>query len=330
MNKAKRKLSYSLAINEAIFQMMKKDQSVFVIGQGVKSPWYVGDTCRGLLKEFGEERVIDTPISENVVTGIGVGAGIMKGRAIVIHPRMDFMLYALDPIINEASNWRYIFGGQSSAPIVVRAIINRGGEQGAQHSQALQALFTHIPGLKVLAPSSPYDAKGLLISAIKGKDPVIFIEDRWLYPEEGYTPKKKYSVPIGKGVIKEKGEDVTIIGFSYAITEIMRANKKLRKQGIIPEIIDLRTIKPLDLNLILKSIKKTQKVVIVEAAWKTGGVSGEIAASIAEYGFKFLKKPIKRICLPDCPAPTSEILEKEYYNSISAEKIIKIVKTIIK
>lgn len=327
--KIKRSLTYSLAINEATHQMMSKKNSVFVIGQGVKSPWYVGDTCRGLLEKFGEDRVIDTPISENVVTGIGVGAGITGARAIVIHPRMDFMLYALDPIINEASNWRYIFGGQSSAPVIIRAVINRGGEQGAQHSQALQGLFSHIPGLKVVMPSTAYDAKGLLISAIKGNDPVVYIEDRWLYSQQDKVPQKIYEVPLGKGVIRKEGKDVTIIGFSYSMFEIMKTVEELKKEKIDAEIIDLRTVKPLDINLILKSIKKTGRAVIVEAAWKTGGVSAEIAAQIFEKGFNYLKSPIKRVCLPDVPAPTSKILEKEYYNFVSSSSIIKSVKKII-
>jgi len=326
----KRNLTYSLAINEATYQMMKKNKNVFVIGQGVKSPWYVGNTCQNLLKKFGPKRVIDTPIAENVINGIGVGAGIAGGRAIVVHPRMDFMLYGLDPIINEAANWQYIFAGQSSAPVIIRSIINRGGEQGAQHSQALQGIFAHIPGLKVVAPSTAYDAKGLLISAIRGNDPIIYIEDRWLYGQEDNVPEETYNIPIGKGIIRKLGKDITIIGLSYAMVNILKAVEELKKQKIDAEVIDIRTIKPLDINLIIKSIKKTGKVVIVEAAWKSGGVSAEIASQISEKAFSYLKKPIKRICLPDTPAPTSKILEKAYYDYISPEKIIKTVKNIIK
>ena len=175
-----RKLSYALAIKEALYQMMSVDKSVFLIGQGCTSPWYVGNTTRGLLEKFGQKRVIDTPVSENAITGAAVGAAIAGMRPIVVHPRMDFMLYAADPIINEAANWHYMFGGNSSVPMVIWSIINRGGEQAAQHSQALQAIFTHIPGLKVVMPSNPYDAKGLLISAIKDENPVLYIDDRWL------------------------------------------------------------------------------------------------------------------------------------------------------
>jgi len=323
-------LTYSLAIQEATHQMMIQDKSVFVIGQGVKSPWYVGNTCKDLLKEFGPDRVIDTPIAENVVTGIGVGAGIIGGRAIVVHPRMDFMIYGLDPIINEAANWRYIFGGQSTAPVIIRCIINRGGEQGAQHSQALQGLFAHIPGLKVVAPTTAYDAKGLLISAIKGTDPVIYIEDRWLYGQKDNVPEKIYSIPIGKAKIRKRGKDITFVCISYAILNALKAAEELKKDKIEAEVIDVRTIKPLDMNTIISSIKKTGRVIIVEAAWKTGGVAAEIAAQISEKAFSYLKEPIKRICLPDSPAPTSKVLEKAYYDFVSPENIIKAAKELIK
>jgi len=168
----------TLAINEALHQMMSSDESVFFIGQGVKSPWYVGNTARGLLEKFGSERVIDTPVSENAMTGAAVGAALVGMRPVVLHPRIDFMMYAMDPIINEAANWHYMFGGRSSVPVVIWGIINRGGEQAAQHSQALHSLFAHIPGLKVVMPSTPYDAKGLMIAAIKDPNPVIFIDDR--------------------------------------------------------------------------------------------------------------------------------------------------------
>ena len=326
----KRLLSYSLAINEATHQMMSQNKSVFLIGQGVESPWYVGNTCQNLLEKFGPKRVIDTPIAENAVTGIGVGAGIAGARAIIVHPRIDFMLYGLDPIINEAANWRYIFAGQSTAPVIIRGIINRGGEQGAQHSQTLQGIFAQVPGLKVVMPTTAYDAKGLLISAIKGTDPVVYIEDRWLYEQKCHVPKKIYTVPIGKAKIRKNGKDITIIGISYVMLNVLEAAEKLKRHNINAEVIDVRTVKPLDIDLIINSIKKTGKVVIVEADWKTGGVSAEIAAQISDKAFLYLKKPIKRICLPDSPAPTSKTLEKAYYDSISTKNIIKTIKKLIK
>ncbi len=322
-----RKLSYSLAINEAIYQAMEKDKSVFVIGQGVKSPWYVGNTCRNLLETFGEERIIDTPISENATTGVGIGAGIVGMKPVVIFPRMDFMYYAFDPIINEAANWNYIFGGKSPAPVVIRAIINRGGEQGAQHSQAMQALFAHIPGLKVVMPATPYDAKGLMISALEEKNPVIYIDDRWLYEYEEDVPEEIYTVPIGKGVVRKEGRDITIAGISYMAAEAMKAAGELAKEDIDAEVIDMRSVKPLDIPLVVSSLKKTGRLVITEAAWTTGGVAAEIAAEIASKAFKYLKSPIERVCLPDCPAPTSGSLEKAYY--INKDNIISTVKKVL-
>ncbi len=323
-----RTLSFSLAINEALMQMMGSDETIFLIGQGVKSPWYVGNTARGLLEKFGPERVIDTPVSENAVTGAAVGAAISGMRPVVVHPRIDFMVYALDPIINEAANWHYMFGGAVSVPVVIWGIINRGGDQGAQHSQALHAIFAHIPGLKVVMPSTPYDAKGLMISAIKDDNPVIFIDDRWLYGVEGSVPKEVYSVPLGKGIIRRKGANVTLISISYMMVEAAKASLELEKEGIDVELIDLRTIKPLDEELLLESVKKTGRLVIVDGGWKTCGVAAEISAVVAEKGFAYLKSPIKRVVLPDVPAPASAVLEKGYYKT--SEDIIRVVRETVR
>lgn len=307
--------------------MMEKDKAVFIIGQGVKSPWYVGNTCGDLLEKYGEERVMDTPISENITTGISVGAGIAGMKPVMIYPRMDFMLYAFDPIINEAANWHYIFGGKSAAPVVMRGIINRGGEQGAQHSQAIQALFAHIPGLKVVMPATPYDAKGLLISALEDNNPILYIDDRWLYEQEGEVPIEIYKVPIGKGAVRREGKDITIVAISYMVPEAVKAAEELVGSGINVEVIDMRSVKPLDIDIILESVKKTGRLVITEAAWLTGGTSAEIAAQIASKGFKYLKAPIERVCLPDCPAPTSGPLEKEYY--INSKNVVIAIKKIL-
>lgn len=307
--------------------MMASDDSVFLMGQGVKSPWYVGNTAMGLLEKFGPERIIDTPVSENAVTGAGVGAAIAGMRPVIVHPRMDFMMYALDPIINEAANWHYMFGGKSSVPVVVWGIINRGGEQAAQHSQAIHALFAHIPGLKVVMPSTPYDAKGLMISAIKDNNPVIYIDDRWLYGLEDNVPEDIYSVPIGKGIIRKRGKDVTIVSVSYMALESAKAVRELSKAGIDAELIDLRTVKPLDTPLILKSVEKTGRLVIADGGWRTCGIGAEISAIVSEYAFKFLKAPIKRVSLPDSPAPSSPVLEKAYYKT--STDIIQAVKEVL-
>jgi pyruvate/2-oxoglutarate/acetoin dehydrogenase E1 component len=311
-----RKLQYSLAINEALHQMMAADDSVFLVGQGVKSPWYVGNTTQGLLKRFGQRRVIDTPVSENAITGAAVGAAIAGMRPIMVHPRMDFMFYAMDPIINEAANWYYMNGGKASVPVVIWGIINRGGEQAAQHSQALHAIFAHIPGLKVVMPVTAYDAKGLLIAAIRDPNPVIFVDDRWLYDVEDSVPEKIYEVPIGKGIVRRKGSDLTLVAASFLAHESLKVARELAREKIDVEMIDLRTIKPLDQRLILNSVKKTGRLVIADGGWKTCGIAAEIAALVSETGFDYLKAPIKRVTLPDHPAPASNALEKAYYPTV--------------
>jgi len=313
MSSINRKITYSLAINEALHQIMALDQSVFLIGQGVKSPWYVGNTCQGLLESFGPEKVIDTPVSENAITGSAVGAAIAGMKPVIVHPRMDFMMYAMDPIINEAANWHYMCGGKSSVPVVIWGIVNRGGEQAAQHSQAFHALFAHIPGLKVVMPSTPYDAKGLLIAAIRDENPVIYVDDRWLYPQEGPVPEEIYEVPIGKGIIRKKGADLTLVSSSYMVIESLRAAQELAEDGIDVELIDLRTVKPLDEDILLKSVKKTGKMVIADGGWKNCGISADVSAFVSEKAFQYLKAPIRRVTLPDSPAPASRMLEKKYY-----------------
>jgi len=324
---ADRKLPYSLAINEALHQMMAADSSVFLIGQGVKSPWYVGNTAQGLLEKFGDTRVIDTPVSENAITGAAVGAALAGMRPVVVHPRMDFMLYAFDPIINEAANWHYMNGAKSCAPVVIWGIINRGGEQAAQHSQALHALFAHIPGLKVVMPATPFDAKGLMISAIKDDNPVIYIDDRWLYKTEEHVPEEPYTVPIGKGIIRKTGKDITIVSVSYMAIEAVKAAEALKDKGIDVEVIDVRTVKPLDYDLIFKSVRKTGRLVTADVGWRSFGFAAEIAAFVCEKAFKYLKAPIVRITLPDVPAPASSVLENIYYPN--SDDIIKAIEEVI-
>ena len=329
MSSKSRKLPYSLAINEALHQLMESDKSVFLIGQGVKSPWYVGNTCRGLIEKFGTERVIDTPVSENAITGAAVGAAIAGMKPIVVHPRMDFMLFAMDPIINQAANWHYMCGGESNVPIVIWAIINRGGEQAAQHSQALHSIFAHVPGLKVVMPSNPYDAKGLLISAVQDPNPVVYIDDRWLYRIEGEVPENMYSVPIGKSAIRRVGKDLTIISISYMVLESLKAADYLSKDyNIEAEVIDLRTIKPMDTETVFESIKRTGRVIIADVGWKTGGFSAEVLATISENVFDDLKAPPMRVALPDAPAPASRILEEAYYPDYKniIEAVIEVMK----
>jgi pyruvate dehydrogenase E1 component beta subunit len=293
--------------------MMATDESVFVMGQGVKSPWYVGDTARDLLKRFGPERVIDTPVSENAITGAAVGAAVAGMRPVVIHPRMDFMMYAIDPIVNQAANWHYMSGGRSWAPVVFWGIINRGGEQAAQHSQALQSMFAHIPGLKVVMPATPYDAKGLMVSAIKEDNPVVYIDDRWLHDIQGRVPEEIYEVPIGKAIIRKEGSDITLAATSYMVSLAMDASAELALEDIDAEVLDVRTVKPIDKTLLLKSVKKTGRLVVADGGWKSFGVAAEIEAIVFECAFAHMKSAPVRVTLPDVPAPASSALEKAYY-----------------
>lgn len=308
-----RSLTYAQAIREAHAQLLRHDPRVFVIGQGLWSPWYAGASLQDLDKEFGRNWIIDSPVAENATTGAAIGAALAGMRPIVFHPRMDFMLLAVDPIVNQAANWSYMFAGQVNVPVVIRAVINRGGEQAAQHSQALQAMFMHVPGLKVVMPSTPYDAKGLLIAAVNDGNPVMYIDDRWLYDETGDVPEEMYSVSIGSATVCREGKDVTIVATSYMAAQAIEAVEALEKRGIDPELIDLRSIKPWDRELVFASVYKTGRLIIADAAWGTGGVSAEIAATVAGEIFECLTAPIVRVTLPDAPAPMSAPLEKIYY-----------------
>lgn len=319
-----RTLSYAMAINEAFHQLMERDDRVIVLGQGVNNPWYVGTTALGLDKRFGPTRVIDPPVSENGMNGVVIGAALAGLRPISIHPRLDFLLMGAEQLINQAANWFHVFGGQQNVPLVVRGIINRGGQQGAQHSQALQALFMHVPGLKVVMPATPRDAKGLLVAAIEDGNPVVYIDDRWLYDETGEVPEELYSTPIGKAARLLVGEHVTVAATSYMVKESLKAAEILGANGIGVEVIDVRSLKPLDDDTICSSVQKTGRLVIADAAWRTAGAAAEIAARVAEQAFPFLKGPIARVTLPDVPAPSSPTEEQAYYTR--AEDVVFAVK----
>ena len=307
-------VSYADAINQALHQIMERKPEAFLIGQGVTSPWYVGSTTSGLFERFGAKRVIDSPVSECAVTGIALGASLAGLHPILVHPRMDFMYYAMDPIANHAAPWHSMFGGQVEVPLIIWAIINRGGEQGAQHSQAIHALLSHIPGLTIVMPSTPYDAKGLLCASIEIRKPVVFIDDRWLYSISGEVPEKYYTVPIGKAVVRRAGEDVTVVCTSYLTNVALKSADIVARRGIQAEIIDLRTAKPLDRELILASLTKTRRLIVIDGGWNFCGYAAEICAVVAESPiFTKLKNRVVRVTLPDLPAPASSELEKEYY-----------------
>ena len=292
---------------------MAADPRVFLIGQGLWSPWYAGGSLENLDREFGRERVLDSPVSENAVTGMAVGAALAGMRPIVFHPRLDFLLLAMDPMINQAANWSYLFAGQSSVPLVIRAVINRGGEQGAQHSQALHAMFMHVPGLKIVMPATPADAKGLLLAAVEDPNPVLYIDDRWLYSQTGPVPEEMYRTPIGEAAVRRAGRDVTIVGISWMAAQALEAADVLAGEGIEAEVIDLRSLKPWDQVRVLESARKTGRLMVADPGWRTAGAAAEIAATVAAEAFHDLDAPVERVTLPDTPAPTSRAEEQAYY-----------------
>ncbi|MFC1982113.1 alpha-ketoacid dehydrogenase subunit beta, partial [Chloroflexota bacterium] len=266
-----------------------------------------------LNKKYGEDRVFDTPLSENALTGVAVGAALSGMRPVYMHNRPDFLLLAMDQIVNHASKWSFMFGGCIHVPVVIWATVGRGWGGGAQHTQTLQGLFNHVPGLHVVMPTTPYDAKGLLITSIADNNPVIIIEHRWLLRQTGYVPEGLYTIPFGHGVVRRIGEDITIVAVSYMVVEALLAAQELQEQGVNVEVIDPRTLKPLDEEIILNSVKKTGRLIIADTGWKTGGVGAEIAAMVAEKGFDCLKAPVRRVASPDIPTPSGYVLEAKFY-----------------
>lgn len=308
-----RQINFAQAILEATEQCMERDPSVYIMGLGVTDPKGIFGTTLGLEKKFGSKRVLDMPVAENGMTGIAIGSALVGMRPILTHQRVDFILLSLDQIINNAAKWHYMFGGKMKVPLVIRLLVGRGWGQGPQHSQSLQSLFAHIPGLKVVMPATAYDAKGLLVSAIEDNNPIIFIEHRWLHGTFDYVPQELYRVPLGKAKIVKEGKDLTIISSSYMTLEAIRAAEVLKKDGIDAEILDLRTIKPLDQDMIMGSVRKTGRLIVVDGAWESFGVSAEISALVSSNLFNSLKNPPMRITFPDVPAPTSLALAKYYY-----------------
>ena len=312
-----RQITYVEALNEALRQLLETDERVLLIGQGVNSPWYVGTSTIGLLDQFGPDRVIDTPICEDSTTGVAVGAAIAGMRPIIAHPRVDFALLAMEQLVGQAANWHYVSGGKVRVPMVAWLMVNRGGEQAAQHSQSLQAYFAHPPGLKTVMPSTPHDVKGLLIASVRDDNPVVFLDDRWLYGNVGPVPEEMYTVPIGRAAVRKEGSDVTIVGTSHLAAEAQRAVASLEKAGIDAEIIDLRTINPIDKNTIIDSVRKTGLLLVADGGWAACGVSAEVAAIVAESdAVSYLKAPVRRLALPPAPAPAASTLEQAYFHGM--------------
>lgn len=306
-------ITFVEAVLQATDQMLEKDKNVILFGLGVTDPKGIFGTTKDLHKKYGTQRVFDMPISENAMTGVCIGAAITGLRPIMTHQRADFAFLALDQLINNAAKWFYMFAEQMSVPIVIRLIIGQGWGQGPQHSQSLHGILSHIPGLKIVMPSNPYDAKGLLISSIKDNNPVIYLEHRWLHNMIGAVPEDVYEIPIGKGAILEKGKDLTIISFSNMTCLARQAIDALKKYDISSELIDLRSVKPFDIDLILSSVKKTKKVMILDPDWKTCGISAEISTLICENLFNELDKPPLRISYPDRFVPTIWTLANHFY-----------------
>ena len=307
-----RDITFAQALLEATEQCMAASPSVYVMGLGVTDPKGTFGTTLGLEQKFGSARVMDMPTSENGMTGIAIGTALMGMRPVMTHQRVDFALLALDQIINNAAKWHYMFGGRLSVPLVIRLIIGRGWGQGPQHSQSLQALFAHIPGLKVVMATTPYDAKGLLISAIEDDNPVIFLEHRWLHSIFGPVPAEMYRVPLGTAKTVRDGSDVTIVALSYMTLEALRAADILSRDGISADVIDVRTLKPLDTPHILDSVNRTRRLIVVDGGWRTSGFAGEIIAQVAESIDHLAARP-RRLTLPDLPTPSTPALANNYY-----------------
>jgi len=308
-----RVISYAQAINEALALALEHDPGVFVLGQGVDDPTAMFGTTKGLQGRFGPVRVFDTPLSEEGMMGVSTGAAMNGMRPVFMHNRPDFVLLAFNQLVTHAAKFHFMDNGQTTVPMVVWAAIGRGWGSGAQHSQAIQGMLLGVPGLKILMPSTPYDAKGLLLSAILDDNPVCVFEHRWLMRKDGVVPEGIYRVPIGKGICRREGRDVTIAGASHAIELGMQAAKMLADEGIDAEVIDLRTIKPMDEAIVLDSLRKTGRIVAVDTAWEKGGVCAEIGCLAAEKGYQYLKAPVARVGLPDIPTPAGFTLEQFYY-----------------
>ena len=327
MSATERIISFSEAVREALDMCLAADPCVYVIGLGVPDPKGSFGTTLGLQEKYGPSRVMDMPTSENGMTGIAVGSALVGMRPVMIHQRVDFSLLSLDPIVNHASKWHYMFGGQTPVPIVIRAVIGRGWGQGTQHSQSLESWFAHIPGLKVVMPATPHDAKGLMISSILDNNPVIFLEHRWLHNIKGVVPEGFYRVPIGHARIARAGKDITIVANSHMVIEALHAAKRLAEIEIEAEVIDLRSVRPLDINSVMDSVSKTGRLIVVDTGWKNCGIGSEIIASVSEQILDRLKAAPRRLAPFDGPVPSTPALAQYCYprSTHIAEEICKMM-----
>jgi pyruvate dehydrogenase E1 component beta subunit len=316
-------LTYADALREALHEEMLRDPNVILLGEEIGVFNGVYKVTRGLLDEFGPERVRDTPISEAAIAGAAVGLALAGMRPVAEIMYMDFLPITMDQLATQAAKMRFMSGGQLEVPMVLRTQYSLGRQHGSQHSQFTPAWFLQVPGLKVVLPSNPHDAKGLLKSAIRDSNPVLFVESGVLYRTKGPVPEGEYTVPLGQADVKKKGEDVTIVGVSRLVGEALIAAKKLEEKGVSVEVIDVRTLQPLDLKTIVESVKRTSRLVVASDDVRSGGVGSEVSAAVSEVAFDYLDAPIMRVACPETPIPFSPPLEQMY--KPSADKIVQAV-----
>lgn len=297
------------ALRQTLREELERDERVIIMGEDIGAYGGSYGVTRGLLEEFGEERVRDTPISESVVVGCGIGAAMGGLRPVVELMTINFSFLAFDQIINNASKLHYMSGGQINVPLIIRMASGGGSQLSSQHSHSLEGWYAHVPGLKVVVPSTPYDAKGLLKSAFRDDNPVIFIEHTALYSLKGEVPQEEYFVPFGEAEVCRRGDEVTIVGYSGSVHQAFRAAGMLAEEGMDAEVINLRTLRPLDIDTVIQSVKKTSRAIVVEDDWRFGGFAGEIASLIQEQTFDYLDAPIARVCGADVPMPYAKALE---------------------
>lgn len=324
-----RTITYRDALREAIREEMQRDERVFIMGEDIAGYGGTYAVSKGLFEEFGEKRVRDTPLAEEVITGAAIGAALGGLRPILELMTINFSLLASDLIINSAAKLRYMFGGQPEVPLVIRTTAGGGAQRGAQHSQMLESLYAHIPGLKVVTPATPYDAKGMLKSAVRDSSPMLFIEHELLYNVKGEVPDEgvEYTVPLNRGEVKREGHHVSIITFSRMLHVVLAAAEDLAKGGIEAEVIDLRSVRPIDIDLLIDSVKKTNRVVIAEEGWKYYGTGQGLAALIYEFAFDYMDAPIQHVNSADVPMPYSKVLERAALPN--KDDVINAVKAIV-
>ena len=321
-----REITFGEAIKEALMEEMHRDSHVFIIGEDVAAAGTVFKVLTGLLDEFGPERVIDSPISEAGITGIGVGAAVTGMRPVVDIMFGDFTTLAMDQMVNQAAKTHYMSGGRLRVPMVIRTTMGAGRRSAAQHSQSLHAWYSHVPGLKVAIPSTPYDAKGLMKTAIREDNPVVIVEDKMMYSLKGIVPSEEYTIPLGVADVKRVGEDITLVATSQMVHLALEASQKLVALGISAEVIDPRTTFPLDKQALVDSVKKTSRAIVIDQGYQRYGVTGEIASVIADGAFYYLDAPVKRIGAMDVPIPFSPILEDLTIPSVP--DIVEMAKTL--